>query len=247
VILCSGTLGDIPFREKAEAAAAAGFDGVSIYAGEFDPSLRRVLDDLGLTVAEVDGTMAWMPGQPGLEPARVLDVAADLGARSCTVLFAGDEPVEVDRAIEAFGALCDVAAPLGIVLHIEPFAWSRVATLAATAEILAGAGRANSGIMFDTWHHVRGPDRGVLDRSAVDWIVAVQVSDPAPVARPSLPEDCMQNRLWPGPVARTIVAELRAAGCHAPLEVECFTDGSRPLEQARAATDACRDLVGGLP
>ena len=238
MILCSGTLGSIPVRTKVEAAAAAGFAAMSVYGREYEPGLRAVLDDVGLAVAEVDGSMDWMPGQEGLECARVLDMAAELGARSCTVLDRTLAPLDPARAAEAFGDLCDQAAPLGLVMHIEPFAWSGIATLAAATEILVGAGRPNSGIIFDTWHHVRGPDRGVLDPAAARWIVAVQVSDPAPDPLPSLRDDCMRNRRWPGAVTRSIVEELRAAGCVAPLEVEVFTDGSEPFAQARAAADA---------
>src|SRR5438045_2369419 len=185
VILCSGTLGSIPIRAKAEAAAAAGFDGISLYSREYEPDLRTMLDDLGLTVAEVDGSMAWMPAQPGLDPAAVLDMAAELGARSCTVLDRTLEAPDPNEAIESFAQLCDDAAPLGLVIHLEPFAWSGIATLAAATEIVAGAGRHNGGIILDTWHHVRGPDRRVLDTAAVEWIVALQISHPAPHPLPS--------------------------------------------------------------
>jgi sugar phosphate isomerase/epimerase len=242
VILCSGNLGSNPFRDKAEAAAAAGFTGISIYAREYEPHLRSMLDSLGLTVAEVDGPMAWMPGQPGPEPAEVLDVAAALGARSCTVLELTLQPVERFAAVEAFGALCDQAAALGIVMHIEPFAWSGIATLGAAAAIVGAADRPNGGIILDTWHHVRGPDRGVLDPVAADLIVAVQISDPADESLPSLREDCMRNRRWPGAVTRQVVEQLRALGNVAPLEVEMFTDGSDPRAQADAAAAAYRAL-----
>jgi sugar phosphate isomerase/epimerase len=243
VILCSGTLGAIPFRVKAEAAAAAGFTGISIYAREYEPGLRSMLDDLGLSVAEVDGPMAWMDGQPGPEPAEVLDIAAALGARSCTVLELTLQPLQRDLAVESFGRVCDEAAALGIGMHVEPFAWSGIATSGAAAAIVGAADRPNGGIILDTWHHLRGPDRGVLDPAAATWIVALQVSDPADEPLPSLRDDCMQNRRWPGAVARRVVDELRALGRDVPLEVETFTDGSDPHAAARAAAAACRALT----
>ena len=243
MILCSGTLGPIGFPAKAAAAAAAGFDGMSIYAHEYEPGLHSMLDDLGLSVAEVDGPMAWMPGQPGPEPERVIDIAAELGARSCTVLELTLQPVDPAHAIDAFGAVCDRAATVGVGMHIEPFAWSGIATLGAAAAIVAGAGRTNGGIILDTWHHVRGPDAGVLDAAAAELIVAVQLSDPAPDPLLSLRDDCMRNRRWPGPVARRVVEELRALGRAVPLEVETFTDGAEPLARARAAAAACRALL----
>ena len=52
------------------AAAAAGFDGVSLYFDEYraaradgwsDADLRALLDDHGVAVAELDGVMRWLP------------------------------------------------------------------------------------------------------------------------------------------------------------------------------------------
>ncbi|MCU1377019.1 MAG: Xylose isomerase domain protein barrel [Acidimicrobiales bacterium] len=241
MILCSGTLGRVPFATKARAAAAAGFTGISIYAREVEPDTRALLDDLGLAVAEVDGPLAWLRGQPGEEPARVLDLAAGLGARSVTVLESTGEVPEPGLAADAFGALCDRAVPLGLGLHIEPFAWSGIATLALAHEIVARAGHTNGGILLDTWHLVRGPDAGRLDPAAIDSVVAVQVSDPGPVPGPHLRDECMTDRWLPGPVSAAIVARLGSV----PVEVEVFGLPGTPAAAARAAYGALHELVGG--
>jgi sugar phosphate isomerase/epimerase len=241
LILCSGTLGRAPFPEKARAAAAAGFTGISICTREAEPGLRALLDDLGLAVAEVDGSMAWLQGQPGPEPTKVLDLAAELGARSVTVLEATGASPEPGVAAEAFEALCERAVPLGLGVHIEPFAWSGIATLAAAHEIVARSGHTNGGILLDTWHLVRGPDRGRLDPAAVHSVVAVQVSDPAPVPGPNLRDECMADRWLPGPVAKRILAQLPAV----PVEVEVFGLPGAPADAARAAYGALHELVGG--
>jgi len=249
MILCSGTLGgqprtsDVPFEAKARAAAAAGFTGVSIYAREHEPHLAALLRDLGLSVAEVDGAMAWMPGQPGEEVARVLDIAADLSARSVTVLDLSSKPLDVAAAADAFAALCEKAAPYGLTMHIEPFAWSTgIATVARAAEIVRRAGEPNGGILLDTWHVARGPERGEIDARDADLVVAVQVSDPAPVPGPDLRTECMTDRRLPGAVTAAMVAELRRAGCDAPLEVEVFGLDLELYESARVAYDALRAI-----
>jgi sugar phosphate isomerase/epimerase len=241
LIICSGTLGRVPFAVKARAAAAAGFTGISIYGREVEPGTRALLDDLGLRVAEVDGPMAWLRGQPGEEPARVLDVAAELGARSVTVLETRGVVPEPGLAADAFGALCDRAVPFGLGVHIEPFAWSGIATLALAHEIVARAGHTNGGILLDTWHLVRGPDAGRLDAAALHSVVAVQVSDPAPVPGPNVQDECMTDRWLPGPVAAGIVAQLPDV----PLEVEVFGLPGTPDAAARAAYGALHELVGG--
>jgi sugar phosphate isomerase/epimerase len=71
LVLCSGTLRRSPFEITARAAAAAGFRAISVYhheyaaaraAGWTDASMRTLLDDLGLGVAEFDGRTRWLPG-----------------------------------------------------------------------------------------------------------------------------------------------------------------------------------------
>lgn len=235
MIICSGTFGDVPFPVKARAAASAGFDGISIYAREHERGLRPLLDDLGLAVAEVDGAMRWLPGQRGLEPSRFLDIAVELGARSVTVLETTGAAPDVGAAADAFAGLCDAAFTLGLVVHIEPFAWSGIATLGLAQEIVTRAGRPNGGILLDTWHLARGPEAGVVEESTVGSIVAVQVSDPSPEPRLSIAEECMHDRRLPGPVSQGIVDSLRALGCHAPLEVEVFSDVLHGLDPSEAA------------
>jgi sugar phosphate isomerase/epimerase len=238
LILCSGTLGRVPFVEKARAAAAAGFTGISIYHHEAEPGLRTVLDDLGLAVAEVDGPMAWLAGQHGPEPARVLDLAAELGARSVTVLELTGEAPDPGVAADALGDLCERAVPLGVGVHLEPFAWSGIARLSLAHEIVARSGHLNAGILLDTWHLVRGPDHGRLDPQVVGSIVAVQVSDPAPTPGPNLRDECMADRWLPGPVSRSILDRLPDV----PVEVEVFGLPGTPAAAAEAAYRALRAL-----
>lgn len=241
MILCSGTLGGIPFRDKARAAAAAGFTGISIYAREHEAGLRPLLDDLGLRIAEVDGALAWLPDQPGTEVAKALEIAAELGARSLTVIETTGEAPEPNLAADAFGALCDRAVPLGLAVHLEPFAWSGIATVAAAHEIVARAGQSNGGILLDTWHLVRGPDAGQLDVEVRSSVVALQVSDPAPERSGSLRDECMTDRRLPGPVSAAIAALLPGV----PLEVEVFGLDGPPDAAARAAYGALHELAGG--
>ena len=241
MILCSGTLGRVPFADKARAAAAAGFTGISIYHHEVVPGLRALLDDLGLAVAEVDGAMAWLAGQPGPEPGRVLDLAAELGARSVTVLEATGERPEPGVAADALGELCERAVPLGLGVHVEPFAWSGIATLALAHEIVARSGHSNAGILLDTWHLVRGPDAGRLDPAALHSVVAVQVSDPAPVPGPNLRDECMADRWLPGPVSKAILDQLPDM----PIEIEVFGLPGTPAVAAHAAYGALHELVWG--
>ena len=72
MVLCAGTLPyGIPFRERIEVAADAGFAGITLWGpdhararceGLSDSDLRRLLRDAGLSVGELDSVWTWAPG-----------------------------------------------------------------------------------------------------------------------------------------------------------------------------------------
>ena len=90
LVLCSGTVRRLDLPDTAAVAAGAGYQGISVYLHEVRAarregwtlaSLRRMLDDLGLAVAEVDGQVAWLPGEPTSERFASVDEARALQQR----------------------------------------------------------------------------------------------------------------------------------------------------------------------
>lgn len=238
MILCSGTFGPaVSVLEKAAAAARAGFDAISVYAREYEAGLAQRLGDLGLGVAELDGATAWLPHQPGITVERAVEIAAELQARSITVLETTGEAPDPARAADHFAQLCELAAPAGVDVDIEPFAWSGLATLGAAADVVRRAGHPNGGIMLDSWHLLRGPDQGALDAAYLDLVHGLQLSDPAPEAerRPiGLRDECMSDRRLPGAWSARIVRALPGV----PIEIEVFNLPGTPDEVAMAAYQA---------
>ena len=243
MILCSGTLGmSLPVLEKAAAAARAGFDGISVYAREYDPGLAQRLSDLGLRVAEVDGATAWLPGQPGIAFERAVEIAAALRARSITVLETTGVAPDPALAAEHFTRACELAAPAGVDVDIEPFAWSGLATAGAAAAIVRRAGSSNGGLMLDSWHLARGADRGELDPAYADLVHGLQLSDPALDAERGplgLRDECMSDRRLPGAWSARVIAAFPGV----PLEVEVFNLPGMPDEVAAAAYRALLAVV----
>jgi sugar phosphate isomerase/epimerase len=269
------------FPETVEVAAAAGFRGVSVYQHEYaaargggwsDHALRAHLDAHGIAVSEVDGAMAWLPGDaagvapgdgtaPRLRLAGVdefVECAVAVGARSLTALEVRGRRVgrdiPWDAAAEAFAVLCDRAATERLLVHLEYFPWSGIPDLATALEVVRRAGRANGGVLVDLWHHVRGPDAGSDDfADTAPHVLAVHVNDTAVVAGPSPAEEARHGRELPGAGAgraAALVAALRSHGCSAPLEVEVTSDAMDalpPLEAARRAMAALRAVVAGVP
>src|ERR1700693_5629645 len=72
LVLSTCTLRGVPFRERVDAAAAAGFDGIGMNLRDYtqahtaealdDDSMRKLLESNGLTVTEIEFVSGWSHG-----------------------------------------------------------------------------------------------------------------------------------------------------------------------------------------
>jgi sugar phosphate isomerase/epimerase len=267
LVLCSGSLGEAPsWIDKVDAAARAGFDGISIFVYEYvaarqsgmsAEALRRALDDRGLRLAEVDGPLRWLPqherdrpdGRPLVDLELALEIAEILGARSINVLEPWFEPIASEAALDTAGeclaAVCDRAAPLGLLVHVEAYPWGGIADMSVAYQISRRAQRPNAGIVVDNWHLLRGNDAGRVPPDLPgEAVVSIQLSDAPAQREDDLADECRHRRLLPGEGAAqpaAVLAELRRRGCTAPVGIEVFSDRLRamgPVEAARRAFGA---------
>jgi sugar phosphate isomerase/epimerase len=262
LVLCAGTLGARPLREKLEAAAAAGFTGASIFMHELAQSrdeglaereVRALAADLGLGLAELDPLLAWLPaaGGPTVSDAgtamagfsvdEFLDAGEALGMRSINAPLFGSETVAPDRMAEGFAALCDRARERGLLVNLEFVAFSQLQTLEAALDVVERAGRDNGGVMLDSMHQLRSGGTHAQLRAAGARINGIQLNDIPAEAEPDPVAETMHRRLLPGEGDADpggMVRELRAGGCLAPLGVEIFSDVLNALPARDAALRA---------
>jgi sugar phosphate isomerase/epimerase len=277
LVLCSGTIArHAPFRERLQAASAAGYAAVSLWGRDYqaardegysDADLVALLDDHGLAVAELDPVWWWTPGAaafsiaPEFDPidvfrfgeADLFRIAELFGARSLNAaeVLGGDWSVE--DAAEAFAGLCDRAAGHGLLVHLEWLAWSRISDLATALEVVTLADRPNGGLNVDTWHCARtGTTAADLMTVPGHRVLAIQVDDGPELAEGNLIEATLHSRLVPGEGAFDLLgylASLHSIGADAPIGVEVFSDELHalgPMEAARRAADATRALLADL-
>jgi sugar phosphate isomerase/epimerase len=268
LVLCSGTLPrGVPLRERVEAAGAGGFSGISLWGRDYwaarqegfvDADIRGLLDDYGLSVAELDPAWWWLPGAGAVtipveadteevfryDERELFRIADAVGARSLNAVDVFGGAWRTDDAAEAFASLCDRAAEHELLVHIEFLPWSRIPDLATAWEIVRLADRPNGGLAVDAWHYFRsGADDATLRSIPGDRVIGIQLDDGPAKAEANLIEATLHERLLPGDGEFdlvTLLGTLRHIGCTAPIGVEVFSDALHELAPAEAAHRAGR-------
>jgi len=273
LVLCTGTAQHVPLLERLAPARAAGYKGVSIQphevsrlraAGTSDPELVSRVADAGLAIAELDAITTWLPGHApppsfpkelgrmlqGCTPERLIPIAASIGARSLTVVEFYGAKVGLDDAAESFASICDLAAPHGLLVHLEFLPWTGIPDLRSGFEIVRRAGRWNGGLLVDSWHLFRsGSTLAELARIPGECVLGVQIDDAPERAEADLADETQHRRLLPGQGSFDLVGLIRTLdriGSRAPLGVEIFSDAlaTQPIEAvARTTAEATRRVV----
>ena len=254
------------FRERAEAASAAGLTGIGLTAQDFlalradgvtVQGLRQIADDSGVAVTELEFLNGWWAEGERLAADRraeevLYELAAALGSRHINVgasVSATDAP---DRALLAdrFGAICDRAAAYRLLVGLEYMPFFVLADVASAWEVVHLAGRPNGGIVVDAFHHLRPGGRpGELRVVPPGHIVTVQLGDVPSQTGLSLLEEALGARTWPGDDALDLpglVRELDEMGVTCPVGVEVLSPSVQALpvgEAARLAAESARRVL----
>lgn len=268
-VLPAGTMQGVSIEAHLEAAAATGFDAVSLrprdvrswldeQAGRSVDGLARCLRDSSLGLSELDPVTGWSdPGSwpPTALPTSILDeldMAASLGAVAVTALVLPEEGWDDGAGAEGLARFCAAADERGVLVQIEPFGWSPMWDVRVAADLVTRVGAPNAGVLLDTWHHQRrGGDAAALAAVPVGLILGVQASDgPATSVGPDLRHDCFAARTWPGDPAgelhpERVLASLLQRGWTGPVAVEVFGDVPDPLQRAARTAGALDDMLAG--
>ena len=266
-VMWSGTLGlESPVEPRIDAAAAAGYTHLSVSpldlarlaeAGTSATGIGERIRGAGLEII-VDPVMNWYPGGgparsrfARFTPQESLRMAAELGATSLTAIGTGACDGDVADLAGPFGALCDRAADLGVLVHLEFIPMTVVSSLQVARQIVEGAGRPNGGILFDTWHFFRGdPDFDLLATTPGELILAVQLDDALAEVEGTFWEDT-QRRLAPGDgvldLARVVraLADIGALRRVGPEIIHPDWAAMPPAQAAVLSGDKTRAVIDG--
>lgn len=207
-------------RDRAEAAARAGFVGMGLETNDLRHNverygcagIKRILADAGLTYLEFEVLVDWFAdgdrrAASDANRAFLLQSAGELGADMIKTvgeiqLATGEVHLSEwspDRLAEAYGGLCRDAAKMGARITVEIVPFSGIATLESARALVEGAGEPNGGILIDIWHMARGgiPYEDILTLPP-HLITAVEVDDAMAQPVPDIFEDTICWRKLPG-------------------------------------------------
>ena len=275
LVLAAGTMQAFGLQERLDAARAAGFAGISLFAADLEKWAAEGLDaeavgariaDAGLWISEVEIIGNWLPGASGkqdmpqwlveflqrMTPDHVLDLAQRVGARGVSIadLLGAENPSSLIS--QHFADICEMAAEAGLYVALEFIPTGSVPTLEAAWDVVDAAGARNGGLMIDSWHFFRGGSLlESLESIPGDRIFAVQIGDGPAAAEADLDEAMAHSRLLPGAGEMNLSAlqaSLAKTGTAAPVAVEVFSDAFAGRSADEVATEcmrAAKDLIKG--
>ncbi len=246
--LAAGSLLDADPFTLADAAAAAGFDGIGLRLSHdhaLDTAglrrLARRLRDLGLFVHDVE---VHRIGTGDDDAGALIDAAAEVGARFVLVVSdLADDTAGRDRTVHQLGRVVERARATGVTVGLEYMAWTTPRRSADAVQMAAATGAT---VVVDVLHHTRLGEgvvelRAVVESGRLGW---VQVCDAPLLAPVDLLDEARHHRLAPGEGALPLDLLLAVpdAGTVRSVEVQSDELAARlgPLERAAALYAAAR-------
>jgi sugar phosphate isomerase/epimerase len=252
------TLTDCRYEDVIEAAAAAGYDLVSLWLNPLAAFPRQVLPlgegqacvkrlrDRGIGIHHIEAfdlasVEAIEAGRPYFE------LGAEVGAKA--ILFYNGTNPDRDDVVRVLRHACRVAGECGLGVNVEPVSFSGTRTLGDAQRLIADAG-VDAGVVLDLLHHVRaGGTAAQIAAMPEGSIRYVQICDGAE----HLPEEfwqaeAMSERAYPGDGEFPLMELLRSAPTAVPWGIEVPSlkrrrSGQGSIQQALEAKQAAQVLL----
>jgi sugar phosphate isomerase/epimerase len=267
--------------ERARGAAEAGYTEISSFTGDLHAidssgqslaSVRRELDNLGITLNATDPLLDWYPSYDPASPIGVaveyggphlvtteddvLRWASELGFEYLTLVAPFDDPsgrhedppTSPDaEVVESLGRFADRAAAVGVRPHLEVIPTTKIANLGVALSYVTQVGRPNLGLLIDTYNLGRaGTDPAELDEIPYELIFQLQLADaPRAAVGENYFDDAFTARSWPGHgdlAVAEMVQRIAAKGPLPPTGMEVFNERLHALSPAEAAGESLAEL-----
>jgi len=246
-ILSLASLPKASVDERLEAAARAGFKGVTLWTDDACSlarsagTIRAGVEAHGHEVACIEAALRWVSPDEAAEEALALAALCDgAGSQSLLACALPDRAYDTEDAIRGFETLCDGLGHGGVTVSLEFLPWSPIANLADAWRILESAGRENAGLTLDVFNWYRsGSDLDLLSTLPGHIVRSIQLCDASAKPIGELAHEAMHDRLLPGQGGADIGALLtsvKKTGARPALTIEVFNDTLMALPVDVAAT-----------
>ncbi|MDQ0862575.1 bifunctional sugar phosphate isomerase/epimerase/4-hydroxyphenylpyruvate dioxygenase family protein [Arthrobacter globiformis] len=255
-VCLSGTL-----KEKMQACAIAGFDGIEIFEQDLVTSslspeeVRRMAADLGLTLDLYQPFRDFDSVTEDLLAANLRRAEAKFRLMSrlgmdtilvCTNVATATIDDDDLRAAQ-LAALADLAGEHGVKVAYEALAWGKyVNDYEHAHRLVAKVDHPNLGTCLDSFHILsRDWDTAPIEDINADKIFFVQVAD-APKLSMDVLSWSRHYRVFPGEgqfELAKFMGHVVRAGYTGPVSLEVFNDVFRQSDVERTAVDAMRSLI----
>lgn len=237
ISLASGVLPEATPVQLVEAAAQGGFDfgGMWIEPARWsDTTTREVARRLADTgVRLLDAEVVWLkPGPPDPQHLRIIDIAAELGARN--VLCVSSDP-DLRATCDKLGLLCERGAAHRMRINLEFALFTEVKNIAQARALLAALDSPAAALLIDSLHWYRsGGTLAEVSSIPVELLSYTQLCDaPLAGANAADPEEILleaiDGRVPLGAGGLPLAALLDHLPADLPIAVE---ERSKPLRDA---------------
>jgi 4-hydroxyphenylpyruvate dioxygenase len=228
------------FREKISAISNAGFDAIELFEPDLTASglapgdAAGLVRDHGLEIAilqpfrDFEGRPDQYRNAAFDEAERKFDLMRELGTDLLLVCsaVAPEYSGELNRIVEDFSRLGDMAAARNIRVGYEALAWgTHVRDVAQAWELVQKCNHPNVGIILDSFHTLlRQNDTDFIREIPGDRIFFLQIAD-APLIKMDVQQLSRHHRTIPGKGDLNIESVVRAVlstGYDGPLSLEIF-------------------------
>ncbi|MFJ6027036.1 bifunctional sugar phosphate isomerase/epimerase/4-hydroxyphenylpyruvate dioxygenase family protein [Pseudarthrobacter sp. NPDC092424] len=255
-VCLSGTL-----KEKMQACAVAGFDGIEIFEQDLVTSplspedIRKMAADLGLGLDLYQPFRDFDGVTPDLLKANLRRAAAKFTLMSRlgmdTILVCSNVATATidddDLRAEQLSRLAELAGEHGVKVAYEALAWGKyVNDYEHAHRLVEKVAHPNLGTCLDSFHILsRDWDTAPIEAINAEKIFFVQVAD-APKLSMDVLSWSRHYRVFPGEgqfeLAKFMGHVIRA-GYSGPVSLEVFNDVFRQADVERTAVDAMRSLI----
>lgn len=246
-----------------ETAAKAGAQSVAFFPASMEPlpqghaafsilddaalrrDIRSALDATGLRLGMIDGLAVW-PGRDVGDYEKGLAGLAEIG-----VTLANSVSFDtMDRSLDQFGRLAEMAKAHGIRLILESCPVLTVRTLAEARHIAETIGN-GAGVLIDTLHVSRTGEAGLvaqLDPAMIGYVQICDAPAKAPADDAGYMDQAMYERMIPGEGGLPLAQIIDAIPDDVIISVEVplrghLQAGMSPGECARLAIEGTRNLL----